>query len=80
MCFDFLRETTGDLDLTFLDQEEKLYDLTLDVSGFSMTCAWGSCGFCRGTEETQVEEGPGGAEESVAPKGNLEIKEPQESL
>lgn len=36
MCFDFLRETTGDLDLTFPDQEEKLYDSTLDVSGFNM--------------------------------------------
>lgn len=36
VCFDFLRETTGDLDLTSPDQEEKLYDLTLDFSRFSM--------------------------------------------
>lgn len=44
------------------------------------TCDCGGCDFCRGTEGIQAEKDPGGAEGSVGPKENLEIKEPQERL
>lgn len=61
----------GDLDLTILDQEEKPYDFTLDVSNFSIFAHMGlrQLWFLQGDRGDPGRRGPRGSRGECGAKG-----------